>query len=97
MKTISRLFLAAMLFLTNLTAGCSSKPASSSGKTTLVVYAAGSLIIPFNDLEKVFESKYPQIDVQAQYHGSIQVIRQVTDLHVPIDVVATGRTPRYFR
>ncbi len=55
-----------------------------------MVFAAGSLIIPFNDLEKAFENKYPEIDVQAQYHGSIQVIRQVTDLHVPIDVVATA-------
>ncbi len=63
---------------------------SKTVRTPLVVYAAGSLIIPFGDLEKAFESKYPDIDVQAQYHGSIQVIRQVTDLHIPIDVVATA-------
>ena len=63
---------------------------SSSGKTPLVVFAAGSLIIPFGDLEKAFESKYPQIDVQAQYHGSIQVMRHSTELHEPIDVVATA-------
>ena len=61
-----------------------------SEQTPLVVFAAGSLIIPFGDLEKAFESKYPQIDVQAQYHGSIQVIRHATDLHEPIDVVATA-------
>lgn len=59
-------------------------------KTPLVIYAAGSLIRPFGDLEKAFESKYPGIDVQSEYHGSIQVMRQVTDLHVPIDVVATA-------
>jgi len=56
----------------------------------LIVFAAGSLIIPFGDLQKAFESKYPNIDVRAQYHGSIQVIRQVTDLHLPIDVIATA-------
>ncbi len=61
-----------------------------SDRTPLVVFAAGSLIIPFGDLEKAFESQYPQIDVQAQYHGSIQVMRHVTDLHEPIDVVATA-------
>jgi molybdate/tungstate transport system substrate-binding protein len=55
-----------------------------------VVFAAGSLIIPFGDLEKSFESKYPQIDVQPQYHGSIQVMRHATELHEPIDVVATA-------
>ncbi len=61
-----------------------------SDRTPLVVFAAGSLIIPFGDLEKAFESRYPQVDVQAQYHGSIQVMRHVTDLHEPIDVVATA-------
>jgi len=90
MKTISSILLAALFCLTSLNAGCAGKPAGSSNKTPLVIYAAGSLIIPFGDLEKAFETKYPNIDVQAQYHGSIQVIRQVTDLHVPIDVVATA-------
>ena len=90
MKTIPPIILAFIFILTTLNAGCSSMTASSSSKTPLVVYAAGSLIVPFSDLAKAFESKYPQIDVQAQYHGSIQVIRQVTDLHIPIDVVATA-------
>ncbi len=71
----------------NLSAGTQG---TGSGKTPLVVFAAGSLIIPFGDLETAFESKYPNIDVLAEYHGSIQVIRQVTDLHIPIDVVATA-------
>jgi molybdate/tungstate transport system substrate-binding protein len=73
---------------------CSGHPGAtlpaSSGKTPLVVFAAGSLILPFEDLEKAFEQQYPDIDVQAEYHGSIQVIRQVTDLHKPIDVIATA-------
>lgn len=73
-----------------MNAGCTKQQAENPGKIPLVIYAAGSLIVPFGDLEKAFESKYPQIDVQAQYHGSIQVIRQVTDLHVPIDVIATA-------
>jgi molybdate/tungstate transport system substrate-binding protein len=59
-------------------------------KTPLVVFAAGSLIKPFDDLEKAFETKNTQIDVQSEYHGSIQVIRQVTDLHQKIDVIATA-------
>lgn len=59
-------------------------------KTPLVVFAAGSLIIPFSDIETAFELKYPDIDVLAEYHGSIQVMRHVTELHEPIDVVATA-------
>lgn len=90
MKIISPILLASLIYLANLTSGCTRIPASKVDKTPLVVFAAGSLIVPFADLEKAFESKYPNIDVHAQYHGSIQVIRHVTDLHVPIDVVATA-------
>ena len=59
-------------------------------KTPLVVFAAGSLIIPFAEIETAFEAKYPNIDVLAEYNGSIQVMRHVTDLHEPSDVVATA-------
>ncbi len=62
----------------------------TAGRVPLVVFAAGSLIIPFNDLEKAFEARYPNIDVQAEYHGSIQVMRHATELHEPIDIVATA-------
>jgi molybdate/tungstate transport system substrate-binding protein len=87
--------LSIILVIVLLNGGCTVKPSSGkqtpgAGKTPLVVYAAGSLIIPFSDLQKAFESKYPNITLQAQYHGSIQVIRQVTDLHIPIDVIATA-------
>lgn len=65
-------------------------PAQPESRTRLVVFAAGSLIIPFADLEQAFEARYPDIDVQGEYHGSIQVMRHVTELHEPIDVVATA-------
>lgn len=63
---------------------------STSSRIPLVVFAAGSLIAPFDALEAAFEAQYPQIDVRAEYHGSIQVIRHATELHEPIDVVATA-------
>jgi molybdate/tungstate transport system substrate-binding protein len=59
-------------------------------RVTLVVFGAGSLIIPFDHLENAFETRYPYIDVQAEYHGSIQVMRHATELHESIDVVATA-------
>jgi molybdate/tungstate transport system substrate-binding protein len=71
-------------------AGAGTVPPASVEKTPLVVFAAGSLIIPFGDIEKAFEAKYPNIDVQAEYHGSIQVMRHATELHEQIDVVATA-------
>jgi molybdate/tungstate transport system substrate-binding protein len=63
---------------------------ASIEKTPLVVFAAGSLIIPFADMEEAFEAKYPHIDVKAEYHGSIQVMRHVTEIHDEIDVAATA-------
>ncbi len=64
--------------------------ALSASRTPLVVFAAGSLIVPFAAVEAAFEQANPDIDVRAEYHGSIQVIRHVTELHEPIDVVATA-------
>jgi molybdate/tungstate transport system substrate-binding protein len=82
--------LAYILVIGLAASGCAYPVFSGSAKTPLVVFAAGSLIIPFGDLEQAFESKYPSIDIQAQYHGSIQVMRHATELHEPIDVVATA-------
>ena len=55
-----------------------------------MVFAAGSLILPFADLETAFEAQNPDVDVLSEYHGSIQVMRHVTEIHEPIDVVATA-------
>lgn len=70
-----------------LAPGCAQQP---KAKTPLVVFAAGSLIRPFDELEKAFEARYPHIDVLSEYHGSIQVIRHATELHEPIDVVVSA-------
>jgi molybdate/tungstate transport system substrate-binding protein len=59
-------------------------------KTILKVVPAGSLLQPFAEVEKAFEAQHPDVDVQVEGHGSIQAIRQVTDLHRPIDVVAVA-------
>lgn len=57
---------------------------------TLRVFCAGSLIIPFAEVEEAFEAANPDVDVQNECHGSIQVIRHVTELHERIDIVATA-------
>jgi molybdate/tungstate transport system substrate-binding protein len=90
MPTSTRTFL--VIALTLGLVACNGSPAANrpAEKTPLVVFAAGSLIQPFDKLEKAFEAKYPDIDVLPEYHGSIQVIRHATELHEPIDVVATA-------
>jgi molybdate/tungstate transport system substrate-binding protein len=77
-----------LIALLSSIAGCVSP--EQKPKTVLKVVPAGSLLQPFDEVEKAFETKHPDVDVQIEGHGSIQVIRQVTDLHRSIDVVAVA-------
>jgi molybdate/tungstate transport system substrate-binding protein len=66
-------------------------PACSSGEGSVVtVLYAGSLIIPFTALEEAYEAAHAGVDVQMEGHGSIQVIRHVTEIGDLVDVVATA-------
>jgi molybdate/tungstate transport system substrate-binding protein len=74
-----------ILVLLSAAAGC--MVTEQKGKTPIRVLAAGSLILPLEGVEARFEAGNPGTDVQIEGHGSIQVIRQVTDLHRPVDVI----------
>jgi len=62
----------------------------SSQKTPLKVLFAGSLMAPFAALEQAYEAQHPEIDVQLEGHGSIQVVRHVAEIHDLVDVAATA-------
>ena len=79
--------IAVLLVGSILLAGCSG---STPAPKTLKVIAAGSLLAPFAEAEQEFEASHPGIDVQIEGHGSIQVIRQVTDLGRSADVIAVA-------
>lgn len=88
MKAIVHAFsvLAVMASLAALSlAGC-----GGQGKTKLKVFNADSLMVPFAAIEKAFEARYPDVDVLIEGHGSIQVIRYVTELHAEVDVAAVA-------
>ena len=59
-------------------------------KTELKVVYAGSLIVPLGEIEEQFESTHPGVDVQMEGHGSIQAVRQVTDIHRNVDVLVVA-------
>ena len=84
-KCLRWLLTAAMILIA--AAGCAPTPKE---KTPLVVFAAGSLIQPFDALEAAYEKAHPDVDVLNEFHGSIQVMRHATELHEEIDVVATA-------
>jgi len=83
--------LVAVVLITMLcwSTGCTTRETGHE-QIVLKVLPAGSLLQPFAEVEKAFEAEHPDVDVQVEGHGSIQVIRQVTDLHRPIDVVAVA-------
>jgi len=59
-------------------------------KDDIVVFHAGSLAVPFSEIEKVFEEKYPQYDVKREVSGSRKAARKVSDIKRAADVVASA-------
>ena len=59
-------------------------------KEDIVVFHAGSLAVPFSEIEKSFEKKYPQYDVKREVSGSRKAARKVSDIKRATDVVASA-------
>ena len=59
-------------------------------KQNIVIFHAGSLSVPFSEIEKVFEAKYPQYDIKREPAGSRACARKITDIGKPADVMASA-------
>jgi molybdate/tungstate transport system substrate-binding protein len=53
----------------------------------LKIFCAGSLVLPLDSVEGAFEEAYPYVDVQIEGHGSIQVVRHVTEIGDKVDLL----------
>jgi molybdate/tungstate transport system substrate-binding protein len=62
--------------------------AEPTGKVT--IFHAGSLSIPFDAMEKAFEEKYLQVDLQREAAGSQACARKITDVKKPCDIMASA-------
>lgn len=87
--------LIALVIATTLGCGCSGPAGSGEGqgeaeRVSVRVLFAGSLIIPFAQVEEEFEAAHPEIDLNMEGHGSIQAVRIVGDLHEQADLVVTA-------
>lgn len=85
-----------LLMLSVIAAGCINGSENSGLKeTTLVVFHAGSLSVPFQQLEKEF-SDYAEknLGYRVTFHdeadGSVKTVRKVTDLGKKADMVAVA-------
>ncbi|MBU2703481.1 tungstate ABC transporter binding protein WtpA [Sporomusaceae bacterium BoRhaA] len=87
-KRVLSLFLILSLILL---AGCGvNQQKAQDQKVTLTVLGAGSLTGPFKQVNDAFQKKYPNVTVQDQYGGSVKVVKQVTELNQPADLVAVA-------
>lgn len=59
-------------------------------KIQLRVLCAGSLMVPLKEIERAYEAQNPHVDVLTEGHGSIQVLRRVTELGAQADIVAVA-------
>jgi len=69
--------------------GAGSAPALSANQT-LSVFAAGTLAVPFKQVDQLFEQKYPNVTVQPQFGGSVKMAREITALHQNADILAVA-------
>lgn len=64
--------------------------ANNAKKVTLTLYGAGTLANPFKQVDQAFEKKYPNVTINAQFGGSVKMVKQVTELKQPADIVAVA-------
>jgi molybdate/tungstate transport system substrate-binding protein len=80
-----RAAMAAALCILLLAAAAAAEP---SGK--LVIFHAGSLSVPFAEMEKAFEAQYPGVDVQRESGGSTKMARLISEVGKPADIMASA-------
>ncbi|HXZ49237.1 MAG TPA: tungstate ABC transporter substrate-binding protein WtpA [Usitatibacter sp.] len=80
-----------------LTAGA--QQAAGAPTVTLTIFAAGTLAAPFRQIDDAFMRAHPEVKIEAQFGGSVKMVKQVTELHRQADVVAVADysvIPKYF-
>ena len=65
-------------------------PACGGASRQVKVIEAGSLIVPFADVATAFERANPGVEVVTESHGSIQVLRHISELGDRMDIAASA-------
>jgi molybdate/tungstate transport system substrate-binding protein len=89
MRRLDLLICSCCLFvLFTLTVAVYQPKAEPAGK--VIVFHAGSLTVPFAKMEKVFEARYPKVDVVREAGGSTKMARMISELNKPADIMASA-------
>jgi len=63
---------------------------SARAKQEVIIFHAGSLTVPFAEVEKRFEALHPDIDVLREAGGSTKMARMISALGKPADIMASA-------
>lgn len=97
-KRLLSIFGVSLLSLSLVFSGCTTakspakkqpKPAAKQ-QITLNLFGAGTLATPVKKINTAFQAKYPNTKINAQFGGSVKMVKQVTELHQPADIVAVA-------
>ena len=78
-------------FLLTLLVICLIAPAQAEdigGK--IIIFNAGSLTVPFAEMEKQFEAAHPGVDILREAGGSTKMARMISELGKPADIMASA-------
>lgn len=64
--------------------------APAGEEAVLKIFHAGSLGVPFAELEAEFEAQHPGVDVQREAEGSAKCVRKITELGKTADILASA-------
>jgi len=85
---------AAMLAACGSGASTNDAPSTTAGagplSGTLVVNGAGTLATPFGEIIDAFKQQNPGVTVQSRFAGSVELVRGVTQLNQPVDVLGVA-------
>ena len=63
---------------------------AQAASITLTEYGAGTLSAPFNAVNTAYQQANPSQKVQAQFGGSVNMAKKITELHQPADILAVA-------
>ena len=70
--------------------GTSASPAASGAHGTLIVFGAGTLSTPFTAEISAFKKANPGVTVHSQFGASGDMVKNITQLHQPADVLGVA-------
>lgn len=79
-----------LMALVSLIIALSSLSVGAVPKGKLVIFHAGSLTVPFAEIEKAFEAKYPGVDLLREAGGSTKMARMISEVGKTADLMASA-------